>query len=69
MHVCNYQKILQPFIITSFLTQKHLNYHLKGTSSEKSAELYGEGNKQQICVGDWIYRSIITLKSPKIVMD
>ena len=50
MHVCNYQKILQPFIITSFLTQKHLNYHLKGTSSEKSAELYGEGNERQLCV-------------------
>ena len=31
MHVCKYQRILQLLIITSFLTQKHLNYHLKGT--------------------------------------
>ena len=31
MHVWKYQRILQPFIITSFLTQKRLNYHLKGT--------------------------------------
>ena len=54
MHVCNYQKILQPFIITSFLTQKHLNYNLKGTTSEKSAELHGEGNERQLCVGDWL---------------
>ena len=42
---------MQALIITSFLTQKHLNYHLKGTTSEKSAELYGEGNERQLCVG------------------
>ena len=56
MQVCNYQRILQPFIITctSFLTQKHLNYHLKGTTSEKSTELYGDVNERQLCVGDWI---------------
>ena len=52
MDVCNYQRILQPLIITSFLTQKHLNYHLKGTTSENSAELYSEGNERQLCVGD-----------------
>ena len=45
---------LQPFIISSFLTQKQLNYHLKGTTSEKSAELYGEGNERQLCVGDTV---------------
>ena len=28
-------------------------YHLKGTTSERSAELYGEGNERQLCVGDW----------------
>ena len=27
-------------------------YHLKGTSSEKSAEMYGEGNERQLCIGD-----------------
>ena len=48
--MCNYQRILQPLIITSLLTQKHLNYHLKGTTSEKSAELYGEGNERQLCI-------------------
>ena len=52
MHVCNYQRRLQPFIISSFLTQKQLNYHLKGTTSEKSAELYGEGNERQLCIGN-----------------
>ena len=50
--MCNYQRIFQPLIITSYLTQKHLNYHLKGTTSEKSAEMYGEGNERQLCVGD-----------------
>ena len=39
MHVCNYQRIFQSLIITSFLTQKHLNYHLKGTTSERSVEV------------------------------
>ena len=53
MYVCNYQSILQPLIITSFFTQKHLNYYLKGTTSEKFAEVYGEGNERQLCVGDW----------------
>ena len=52
MHVCNSQRILQPLIITSFFTQKHWNYHLKGPISEKSAEMYGEGNELQLCVGD-----------------
>ena len=52
MHVCNYQRILQQFIIISFLTQKHLNYFLKGATSEKSTELYVEGNERQPCVGD-----------------
>ena len=39
MDVCSYQRILQLLIIifTSFLIQKHLN--LKGTNSERSAEL------------------------------
>ena len=27
-------------------------YHLKGTTSEKSAEMHGEGNERQLCVGD-----------------
>ena len=40
-------------IITFYfiLTQKHLNYHLKGTTSERSAELDGESNERQLCVG------------------
>ena len=51
--MCN-QRILQPLIIlfTSFLSQKHLNYHLKGTTSERSAEIYGEDNERLPCVGD-----------------
>ena len=68
MHVCNYQKILQPFIITSFLTQKHINYHLKGTTSEKFADMYGEGNERQLCVGDCSfcrYMPIRTDSSPE----
>ena len=50
--MCNYQRLLQLLIIifTSFFTQKHLNYHLKGTTSERSAELYGEGNERQLMV-------------------
>ena len=32
---------------------EHLNYHLKRTTSEKSAELYGEDNERQLCEGDW----------------
>ena len=28
-------------------------YHFKGTTSKKCAELYGEGNERQLCVGDW----------------
>ena len=39
MHVCNYQRILQPLIIIfASLLQK---------------QLYGEGNERQLCVGDW----------------
>ena len=32
---------------------EHLNYRLKQTTSEKTAELYGEDNERQLCVGDW----------------
>ena len=32
---------------------EHLNYHLKQTTSENTAELYGEDNERQLCVGDW----------------
>ena len=53
MHVFNYQRILQPLIITLFLNQKHFILSLEKTTSEMSAELYGEGNEQQLCGGDW----------------
>ena len=33
-YFCNYQRILKTFIIKSFLTQKKLNYHREGTTSE-----------------------------------
>ena len=29
-----------------------LKYHMKETNSERSAELYSEGNERQLCVGD-----------------
>ena len=51
MKVDNYQRIIKLLFITSFLTQKHLNFHLKWTTSEKSAEMCGEGNGRQLCVG------------------
>ena len=46
------ENIATIIILTPFFSQKDLNYHLKGTSSERSAELYGEGNERQLCVED-----------------
>ena len=39
------ENIATLIIFNSFETQKHLKYHLKGTTSERSAEMYGEANE------------------------
>ena len=44
------------YFFTSFLTLKHLDYHLKGTTSERPAEMYGEDNDPQLCIVDCIKR-------------
>ena len=46
-----------------------LNYHLKGTTSEMSAELYGEGNEQQLCGGDWISNVMVAYFCHKLSDD
>ena len=46
------ENIATIIIFTPFFSQKHLNYHLKGATSEMSAEMYGEGNERQLCVED-----------------
>ena len=56
-------------IITFYfiLTQKHLNYHLKGTTSERSAELDGENNERQLCVGAKVLPNTSLSSVPKRV--
>ena len=51
------ENIATIIIFTSFFTQTHLNYHSKGTTSDRSAELYGDGNERQLCVGDCFFNS------------
>ena len=58
MQILTFARHSWPFFSEDSLAY-HTNYSRFLKNPEKSAELYGEGNKQQLCLGDCFSLSVI----------